>query len=148
MATPKENITLAKSLYELFNQRKVDEAAKNLTSNATWTNTSTGETFQGQSGFKTFCQGWITAFSDARADIQIQFASDTHVVTEFIGRGTHDGPLKSPQGSIPPTKKKINVKFCEILQITNGKVSEGRLYFDTATMMRQLGLSPESIGTR
>lgn len=148
MATPKDNIALAKSLYDLFNQRKIDDAAKNLTSNATWTNVATGETFQGQAGFKAFCQGWLTAFSDARVEIKNQFASDTHVVTEFFGRGTHDGPLKSPMGSIPATRKKIDMKFCEVLQITNGKVSEGRAYFDTATMLRQLGVTPESIATR
>ncbi len=146
--TPKENLTFVKNLYALFNQRKIDEAAKSIAGDCTWTNVPTGETFKGPSGFKQFCQGWITAFSDARVEIQNQFASENGVVTEFFGRGTHDGTLKTPAGSIAPTRKKLDLKFCEVLTIKNGKVTDARAYFDTGTMMRQLGIVPEGVGTK
>ena len=148
MAAPKENIAIAKNMYGLFNDRKLDELTKCVTNDVTWTNLATGETFKGPSGFREFCQKWITAFSDCRVDLQNQVADEGTVVSEFVGRGTHDGPMTTPQGTIAPTKKKIDVRFCEILRITNGKVSEAHLYFDTATMLRQLGVSPEAIGSR
>ena len=113
-----------------------------------WTNVATGETFKGPSGFKAFAQGWITAISDARVEIQNQIATENAVVTEFFGRGTHDGPLKSPTGSIAPTRKKLDMRFIEVLTIKNGKIAEGRAYFDTGTLLRQLGVLPESVGTR
>ena len=146
--TPKENLTLGKNLYALFNQRKLDEAAKSVANDCTWTNVPTGETFKGPSGFKEFAQGWVTAFSDARVEIQNQIATENTVVTEFFGRGTHDGPLKSPTGSIAPTRKKLDMRFIEVLTIKNGKVSQARAYFDTGTLMRQLGVMPESVGSR
>lgn len=148
MTTPKDNLALVKSMYELFNNRKLDEAAKNVAGDCTWTNLPTGQTFKGPLGFKEFAQGWLTAFPDAHVDIQNQVASENAVVTEFIGRGTHNGPLKSPQGSIAPTRKKMDLRFCEILVLKNGKVSEARAYFDAATMMRQLGVSSEAVGSK
>ena len=146
--TPKETLALAKNLYALFNQRKLDEAAKTIADDCTWTNVATGETFKGPSGFKAFAQGWITTFSDARVEIQNQIATEDAVVTEFFGRGTHDGPLKSPTGSVAPTRKKLDMRFIEVLTIRNGKIAEARAYFDTGTLMRQLGIMPESVGTR
>ena len=146
--TPKENLTLVKNMYALFNQRKLDEAAKTVANDCTWTNVPTGETFKGPSGFKEFAQGWVTAFSDARVEIQNQIASENAVVTEFFGRGTNDGPFKTPAGTIAPTRKKLDMRFIEVLTIKNGKVSEARAYFDTGTLMRQLGILPESVGTR
>ena len=146
--TPKENLALVKNMYALFNQRKLDEAAKTVANDCTWTNVPTGETFKGPSGLKEFAQGWVTAFSDARVEIQNQIASENAVVTEFFGRGTNDGPFKTPAGTIAPTRKKLDMRFIEVLTIKNGKVSEARAYFDTGTLMRQLGILPESVGTR
>jgi predicted ester cyclase len=100
------------------------------------------------SGFKEFCQGWITAFSDARVEVRNQIANEDTVVTEFTGRGTHDGPLQSPNGSIPATRKKLDMHFIEVLKLENGKVTEARAYFDSATLLRQLGVLPESMPTR
>lgn len=145
MTKIKENLALTKSLYQLFNERKLDEAVKHVASDCVWISTPTGETFRGPSGFKEFAQGWITAFSNARVDIKQQIANDDWVVTEFMGRGTHDGPMKSPQGTVQATRMKLDLPFCEVLRLKDGKVVEGRLYFDALTMMRQLGLhKPET----
>lgn len=146
--TAKENLALAKNLYTLFNQRQLDEMTKSVASQCTWTNVPSGQIFKGPSGFKEFCQSWITAFSDARVEIRNQIATDDTVVTEFAGRGTHDGPLQSPAGSIPATRKKLDLNFIEVLKLENGKIIEARAYYDSATLMRQLGLLPESTVSR
>jgi CTP-dependent riboflavin kinase len=46
-------------------------------------------------------------------------------------------------GTIPPTGKKVNIPFVEILKIKDGKIKDYKLYFDTATMMQQLGIIAE-----
>jgi steroid delta-isomerase-like uncharacterized protein len=145
--TPKDNIAIVKNLYTLFNQRKVDEASKLVASQCTWTNIPTGQAYVGPSGFKDFCQSWLTAFSDARVEIRNQIANEDMVVTEFTGRGTHDGPLQSPNGTVPATRKKLELSFVEIVKLESGKIVEARAYFDSATLMRQLGILPESVGS-
>ena len=148
MATSKDTIALAKTFYALFNERKLDDMTKLVAGDVTWSDTPTAQVFQGPTGFKAFVQGWLTAFPDARVEIQQQVASEDAVVTEFVARGTHQGPLASPHGSIPPTGRKLDMRFCEVMRLANGKVTEGRVYYDTTTLLRQLGVSPESLATR
>jgi len=63
-------------------------------------------------------------------------------VGEFTGRGTHTGVLKGPTGEIPASGRRVEMSFVEFYRLHNGKISEGRIYFDAATMMAQLGISP------
>jgi predicted ester cyclase len=73
-------------------------------------------------------------------------AGDNGAVIEFIGRGTHTGTLASPMGEIPPTGRRVELPFCEVYRITNGKIVGGSTYFDLAGMLQQLGLMPEQAG--
>jgi hypothetical protein len=52
--------------------------------------------------------------------------------------------MVGPAGPIAPTQKKLDLKFCEFFRIKDGLVSEGHTYFDAATLMRQLGVSPQT----
>lgn len=65
------------------------------------------------------------------------------MVVEFMGRGTHTGPLHTPTGDVPATGRRVDLPFCDVHRIEDGKITNGRSYFDLATMMRQLGLMPE-----
>jgi predicted ester cyclase len=99
-----------------------------------------GMTFHGHDGYKQYIQSWMEAFPDGKVEVTHMVANDHSVVTEFRGQGVHTGPLASPAGPIPPTGRSIDLHFCETLEIEGGKVAKDRLYFDAATMMRQLGL--------
>ena len=61
---------------------------------------------------------------------------------EFTGRGTHTGPLQTPTGELPPTGRRIEVAFAQVLQFEQGKISYARLYFDALGMLQQLGVIP------
>jgi ketosteroid isomerase-like protein len=62
---------------------------------------------------------------------------------EFVGRGTHDGPLASPAGEIPATGRELAAPFVWYAQIADGKVVRLNDYYNAATLMAQLGLLPE-----
>jgi hypothetical protein len=55
--------------------------------------------------------------------------------------GKHAGVLKTPSGDIPPTGRAIELPFCEVYRFQGGKISACNLYFDTGTLLRQLGLA-------
>lgn len=135
-----ENMRVVRAHYALFNKRDFDQAAILNTPDATWVNVATGETFRGPEGYRQFVQGWATAFPDAVVEVIHLVADEDGAAAEFIGRGTHNGPLKGPAGEIPPTGRAIEMPFCEVFRMREGKVAGVRLYFDAATMMRQLGL--------
>ncbi len=136
-----ENARVVRAHYALFNKRDFDQAAILNAPDATWVNVATGETFRGPEGYRQFVQGWATAFPDARVEVTRLVADEEGAAAEFIGRGAHNGPLKGPAGEVPPTGRAIEMPFCEVFRMKEGKVAGVRLYFDTATLMRQLGLT-------
>lgn len=141
-----DNEALARASHESFNERDYDRADELAAEDLEWLNVATGETLHGREALKQFQQGWAGAFPDSRTEVTGVYAGEDFAVVEFVGRGTHEGPLKSPAGEIPATNRSVEVRFCEVYRIRDGKISSGHTYFDLATMMAQLGLMPEQAG--
>jgi hypothetical protein len=56
---------------------------------------------------------------------------------------THSGPIMTPTGaSLPPTARKGSIPGVDIIEVKNGKVVRADAYFDTMTLMAQMGLLP------
>jgi steroid delta-isomerase-like uncharacterized protein len=92
---------------------------------------------------KSYTQGFITAFPDLRFDVRLTVAQGDYVVMNWIGTGTHNGPLTTPSGgTIPPTGKMVTVPASTTLEIKGGKVTHNRVYYDMVTLLGQLGLMP------
>ena len=72
------------------------------------------------------------------------FAAGGRVASEHIGRGTHTGPFVTAAGTIPATGRPIELRICEIYEVRGGKIARLFAYYDSATMMRQLGLLPRT----
>ncbi len=138
-----ESANIVRAHYNAFNKRDFGTGATLVDPKAQWTNVPFGTTYQGPDGYQQFLKMWTTAMSDASVEITNLIASGDWVAVEFTGKGTHQsGPFAGPKGPIPPTGKAIDLSFCEIFKIKNGKIALARLYFDAATLMRQLGLTP------
>jgi steroid delta-isomerase-like uncharacterized protein len=77
------------------------------------------------------------AFSDAKGELR-NVAADTEGglgFIEFTFRGRHTGAL----AGIPPTGRDVEVPMLGVYEIANGKIQRARLYYDMATLSRQLG---------
>jgi ketosteroid isomerase-like protein len=61
-------------------------------------------------------------------------------VVEFVNRGTHTGPLESSLGTFEPSGRRQESRYCSVMRVKDGKVVEGRDYYDAATIAQQLGL--------
>lgn len=81
-----------------------------------------------------------TAFSEARAEVRNLVADDRSVVLEFTFHGVNTGSLMG----MPPTGRRVEVPMCAIYDVEGGIIRRARLYYDSATMARQLGLTPGS----
>ena len=94
-------------------------------------------------GNKAYLQGFITAFPDLHFEIVRTVSDGDNVVTEWVGTGTHTGPLVSPSGqSIPPTGKKATTHGSNTFEVKNGKLSSTSGYWNMAELLIQLGLMP------
>jgi ketosteroid isomerase-like protein len=55
--------------------------------------------------------------------------------------GTNTGPLVSPEGEMPPTGRRVNIRMAFILRVRpDGQIEEDQTYFDEAEFLKQLGL--------
>lgn len=55
--------------------------------------------------------------------------------------GTHKGPMLGPGGkTIPPTNKAFRLELCTVAKWKGGEIVEEKLFYDSSSMMRQLGL--------
>lgn len=142
-----DNKSLARSLYEAFNDRDFDLIAQAMAPDARIMIVGSGDTFDGPDGARRYNQMWATAFPDGVIEIDRIVASDDHVVVEFTGRGTHTGTLTTPAGSFPATGRSVTLQLCDVLQITDGKVMSQRTYFDSGALMTQLGVTAGQAAT-
>ncbi len=61
-------------------------------------------------------------------------------IVEFRNTGTHTGILRSSLGDFQPTGKRADVRYCSVMRVGDGQVVEGHDYYDSATIVQQLGL--------
>jgi len=135
-----------RKFFQAINDNDPDTAAAQVTDDAKFTELPTGRTYQGPSGVRENFAFWLGAFPDGKVEVTNIIEAGDKVVVEYKGRGTNTGPMMTEQGEMPPTGKSVTLEFCDVLEMKGDKIAGGRSYYDTGTMMRQLGLMPETTG--
>ncbi len=137
-----DNVAIARRLYEDWNSRDFDHLVGLVATDAEMVLVGSGTTFRGPDGAREFAQMWATAFPDGQVAIQRAAGSGDDVTIEQTGRGTHTGPLQSPGGDIPATGKSVTLQLCDVFTIESGKVKSMRSYYDSASLLTQIGAMP------
>src|SRR5215212_3002038 len=133
--------TRTRALLELQNTRDVNGIDALVTEDVELLYTPTGEVFHGPAGCRQFTQFWLTAFPDARVEVVNEVAAGDWEIVECIGRGTNTGILPGPLVQHTPTGRKIEVRFCWVAHLRDGKIDSLHDYQDHATVLQQLGLA-------
>jgi steroid delta-isomerase-like uncharacterized protein len=98
---------------------------------------ATGEVFDGEEEVARYYAASRATFPDQRNEVRSLHQTDSAVIVEFDLLGTHRGPLRG----IPPTGKEFRCPMIALFEFPAG--GEGivceRVYFDLATILRQLG---------
>lgn len=136
---------IAQRHYDCFNDRDLSLSSVLITDQTEWTNVPLNRPFRGKEGYWEHIQKWVSAFSDMKLETLHRFAGDDFVVTELMARGTHDGPLSTPAGEIPPSGRSLRLPMCEVLLIRAGKIAAARLYFDSAQLLQQIGVRTDRL---
>jgi steroid delta-isomerase-like uncharacterized protein len=136
-----ENLALVAKVYDLWNDRDLERALDLATDDIEIRLVATGQTLTGRDGFRRFMERFVSASSDMKKHITNQVVSADQVVSEFTLRGTHDGPLRTPTGEIPPTGREIQLEVVEVIGVRGEKIAWIRNYSDTMTLMRQQGVA-------
>ena len=56
--------------------------------------------------------------------------------------------LSTGMGDIPATGRSVTLQLCDVMEFKDGKVYRQRTYFDTGSMMAQLGLAADEASTQ
>jgi predicted ester cyclase len=142
-----EHAALAQSLADLFNNRQSDPAwlEKSMAAfaaDAEVVIAASETTFQGSEGYKRFMRFFVENFPDSRSELRNVLAAEDQVVREGTWRRNNTDPLHLPSGALPATGHAGGVRFCQILQIRNGKIASLRCYYDMTTLLKYFGLAP------
>jgi predicted ester cyclase len=133
--------TFTRRYYNLFNERRFDEAEALVDPQAVFIYPAAREHFIGRAGYRELVQRWAKAFPDASLSITSVNVSGRSARTEWIGQGTHLGTLELPGfPPIPPTGLKAELPMCETIRIVHGLIVESRMEFDPWELRRRLGL--------
>jgi len=102
-----------------------------------------GVRLRGREQVAEFFATYWRAFPDAQVTLRTRAIDGLTVVSENVLAGTHAGPLRTPQGDIPPTGRRVESHGVAIQRIQSGLVVSEHLYFDQLEMLAQLGVLPE-----
>jgi steroid delta-isomerase-like uncharacterized protein len=99
--------------------------------------------YVGREGVRTFYEGLLRAVPGLQIDVRRNHASAASVVLEVVIRGRHLGPWRG----LPATGAQIELPLCGIYTFDDDdRLAGERIYYDRATLLRQLGVfhEPES----
>ena len=142
-----ENVALARSLLDLYNNRRsdpawLDKCMAAFAADAESMDVPSGATLHGPDGLKRLVLFFFKGFPDVRIELINAFATEDRVALETIARWTNIDPLYLPTGVLPATGRSGELRMCHVFQIRKGKIVSFHSYYDMLTMLEQPGLAP------
>jgi steroid delta-isomerase-like uncharacterized protein len=87
----------------------------------------------------------MSALPDLNIEVLRRHISDEVIVLEVMIRGTHLGPWRG----LPGTGERVEIPLCGVYTFDDKDQLAGeRIYYDRATVLRQLGVFHEPDGVR
>jgi steroid delta-isomerase-like uncharacterized protein len=107
---------------------------------------ATGDVYDGAAAVRRYYEETRRAFPDQRNELIALHHIDDGVVVEFDLLGTHLGPLRA----LPPTGRAFRCRMSAFFIFEGERIVCERVYFDQASILRQLGLAhdPTSVAGR
>jgi steroid delta-isomerase-like uncharacterized protein len=107
---------------------------------------ATGDVYDGEEAVRRYYAETRAAFPDQRNEVVALHHVDDGVVVEFDLLGTHAGPLRA----LAPTGRSFRCRMAAFFVFDDERIVCERVYFDQATILRQLGLAhdPQSLAGR
>jgi steroid delta-isomerase-like uncharacterized protein len=138
--SPQALIEVAKGMITAYNDKNWDKVKAAITADFLYDEVGTGRKVEGADQTVAAWKGWAQAFPDSKGSFdRAHAAGNDTVVLELTWRGTHQGQLETPMGSIPATGKKIEIRAVAIVELKGEKARTQRHFFDMATLLQQLG---------
>ena len=117
-------------------------AKKLLAPDSVYEEYGTQRRIEGSDAIVAALQAWKTAFPDVKGTVDKALTGENTVTIEVTWRGTHTGPLATPNGSVPPSGKAFTLLTAWAIDVQNDQIKSSRHYFDLLTLLQQIGAAP------
>ena len=141
--TAEQMVKIAREQVDAFNSGDWERVQAGLAADAHYDELGTQRTLDGSEKIVELFKGWKVAFPDAAGTVTSAVASDTTAALEVTWKGTHTGPLETASGTIPPSGKRQETPAAIFSTFEGGKIKESRHYFDSMTLLKQIGAQPK-----
>jgi steroid delta-isomerase-like uncharacterized protein len=102
------------------------------------------EPLRGRAAVEKDAADFFRAFPDLHVEVTSIFEKGDRAAGEIKMTGTNSGPLATPMGEVPATGKRMDLRSALVGRINaENLIVEERRYYDTGTLMQQLGLAPQ-----
>jgi steroid delta-isomerase-like uncharacterized protein len=103
-----------------------------------------GEVIDGEAAVSNYYKETRAAFPDQRNEIVALHQADGAVIVEFDLMGTHKGSYRG----LPPTGRSFKCRMAAVFEFEEDRLVCERVYFDSATILRQLGIAHDPLTLR
>ena len=141
--TADELIEVAREQVDAFNSGDWERVGAGLASDSRYDELGTERKVDGPEKIVELFKGWKQAFPDAAGTVTGAFASGDTAVLEVTWKGTHTGPLTTAEGTIPASGKRQETPAAIFYTFEGDKIKESRHYFDSLTLLKQIGAQPK-----
>ncbi len=125
------------------NRRSIDGLLETLCDDPIYKIMATNATFKGKEQVAQFYIGLFEGVPNANFELINTFIGEEGVVEESILRGAHSGRLFG----VEATGREIALPLTIVFPIIGGQIMGERLYFDLATLAKQLSVPLDQITT-
>jgi steroid delta-isomerase-like uncharacterized protein len=141
--TMDEIVKLARKQVDAFNSGDWEQMQALLASDSRYDELGTQRMVEGSQKIVELFKGWKTAFPDAVGTVTSAVANGNTAALEVTWKGTHTGPLETAEGTIPASGKRQETPAAFFLTFEGEKIKESRHYFDSLTLLKQIGAQPK-----
>ena len=136
----KSILEVAKSQIIAYNDKNWGAVTEALAADVVYDEVGTQRRISGVEEVLSAWKGWANALPDSKGSFDQETVSGNTVIIEVTWRGTNTGPLQLPGKDLAATGKKIEMRACQVIEVSGAKVQAIRHYFDMTTLLRQLGV--------
>jgi predicted ester cyclase len=97
--------------------------------------------FRGREQVLGFLRVYWEAFPDARLEVVRSIEEGSLAAVEGTMIGTHSGVLRTPEGEVPPTGRRVEIRWMAMYEVHGDELASEHLYFDQIEFLTQLGLT-------
>ena len=141
--TMDEVVKLARKQVDAFNTGDWEQVRAGLASDSRYDELGTQRKIDGAEKIVELLKAWKTAFPDAVGTVTSAVATGNTAALELTWKGTHSGPLGTAEGTIPASGKHQETPAAIFFTFEGDKIKESRHYFDSLTLLKQIGAQPK-----